>query len=45
MAVHANEVVDIPFDDEAGVMAGPLVSPRELVVVNGGWALRQATGG
>ena len=32
-AFHANEVVDIPSDDEADVAAEPPVSPRELAVV------------
>ena len=30
--VHVNEVVDIPSDDEADIVAEPLVSPRELAV-------------
>ena len=33
MVVHATEVVDIPSDDEAGDMAEPPVSSRELAVV------------
>jgi len=31
-ASHANEVVEIPSDDEADIVAEPLVSPRELAV-------------
>ena len=31
-ASHANEVVEIPSDDEADTMEEPPVSPRELVV-------------
>ena len=33
MASHANEVLEIPSDDEADITAGLPVSPRELVVV------------
>ena len=33
VASHANEVVEIPSDDEADIAAGPPVSSRELVVV------------
>ena len=33
VAVHVNEVVDIPSDDEADIAVGPPVSPRELAVV------------
>ena len=32
-AVHVNEVVDIPSDDEADDMVGSPVSSRELAVV------------
>ena len=32
VASHANEVVEIPSDDEADTMVEPLVSPRELAV-------------
>ena len=32
VASHANEVVEIPSDDEADIVAEPLVSPRELAV-------------
>ena len=31
-AFHANEVVNISFDDEADIVAEPPVSPRELAV-------------
>lgn len=33
MAVHADEVVDIPFDDEMDIMARPPMLSRELAVV------------
>ena len=32
VASHANEVVEIPFDDEVDTTAEPSVSPRELAV-------------